>query len=106
MTSKTNTIRDIKNIIRIWGTITDADMELISSPVINQVGKDHFTLAESYHLDYVGTTTYVHESVTDTEDIPYEDLTQEVLDEILENLQTYDEFMNKTLDKCRDENWD
>jgi len=104
--NKQETIKSIRKIISNWGSpITDADMELISSPIINQVSKDHFSLAESFHLDYVGVTTYVHEIVTDETDIPYEDLSDDVLKEILENLQTYDNYMDKTMDKCRDENF-
>ena len=103
--NKQETIKTIRKIISNWGTITDADMELTSSPVVNQMGKDHFSLAESYHLDYVGVTTYVHEIVTDETDMSYEDLSDDVLDEILDNLQTYDEYMWKTMDKCRNENF-
>jgi hypothetical protein len=53
----------------------------------------------------VGVTTYVHEIVTDETDISYEDLSDDILEEILESLQTYDEYMLKTMDKCRDENF-
>jgi hypothetical protein len=103
--NKQETIKTIRGIISEWGSLTDADMELISSPIISQVSKDHFSLAESYHLDYVGVTTYVHEIVTDETDISYEDLSDDTLEEILENLQTYDNYMDKTMDKCRDENF-
>jgi hypothetical protein len=38
--NKQDLIKSIREIIRNWGSpITDADMELISSPVINQMGK-------------------------------------------------------------------
>ena len=104
--NKQETIKTIRKIISNWGSpITDADKELISSPVINQMGKDHFSLAESFHLDYVGVTTYVHEIVTDETDMSYEDLSEDILEEILESLKTYDEYMLKTMDKCRDENF-
>jgi hypothetical protein len=104
--NKQETIKTIREIISNWGSpITDADMELISSPIVNQVGKDHFSLAESFHLDYVRVTTYVHEIVTDESDVSYEDLSDDILEEILESLQTYDEYMLKTMDKCRDENF-
>ena len=104
--NKQETIKTIRKIISNWGSpITDADMELISSPVINLMGKDHFSLAESFHLDYVGLTTYVHEIVTDETDMSYEDLSEDILEEILESLKTYDEYMLKTMDKCRDENF-
>jgi len=104
--NKQETIKTIRGIISNWGSpITDADMELISSPVINQMGKDHFSLAESFHLNYVGVTTYVHEIVTDETDMSYEDLSEDILEEILESLKTYDEYMLKTMDKCRDENF-
>ena len=103
---KQETIKTIKQIISDWGgSITDAEMELTSSPIINQVSKDHFSLAESFHLDYVGVTTYVHEIVTDETDMSYEDLSEDILEEILESLKTYDEYMLKTMDKCRDENF-
>ena len=104
--NKQETIKTIRGIISNWGSpITDADMELISSPVINQMGKDHFSLAESFHLDYVGVTTYVHEIVTDETDIPYEDLSEDIIDEIWVALVDYEEYMLKTMDKCRDENF-
>jgi hypothetical protein len=103
--NKQETIKTIRSIISEWGSLTDADMELTSSPIVNQVSKDHFSLAESYHLDYVGVTTYVHEIVTDETDMSYEDLSDDTLGEILENLQTYDNYMDKTMDKCRNENF-
>jgi hypothetical protein len=53
----------------------------------------------------VGVTTYVHEIVTDESDVSYEDLSDDILEEIFENLQTYNEYMLKTMDKCRDENF-
>ena len=103
---KQETIKTIKQIISDWGgSITDAEMELTSSPIINQVSKDHFSLAESFHLDYVGVTTYVHGIVTDESDIPYEDLSEDILDEIWVVLVDYEEYMLKTMDKCRDENF-
>jgi hypothetical protein len=104
--NKQETIKTIKQIISDWGgSITDAEMGLTSSPIVNQVSKDHFSLVESYHLDYVGVTTYVHGIVTDETDMSYEDLSEDTLDEIWGICVDYEESMLKTMDKCRDENF-
>jgi hypothetical protein len=87
------------------GEITTADCEADSSPVIASLGKNTFQLAETFGFHKVTAVTYVHDTETDEDYIPYEDLKKDVLEEILRLVENYVDGLEKTMDKCRGENW-
>ena len=104
--SKGRTINGIKSVIEKWGgSISTKDMELESSPVYQTLGKDHHILIERFYKDEVEVVTYIHGIETDVNTIPYESLDFDTLDEILNEMLTYDIMMDKTMDSCRDEDW-
>lgn len=102
---RTATIREIKSIIEKWGSISTRDMECESSPIYNQISKDHYSTIERFYRDYVEVVTYVHEQEVDTFTVEYEDLNDDLLHDIYIELEAYDVGMDKTMDSCRDEDW-
>jgi hypothetical protein len=65
------------------------------------MGKDCQQLAERINFDGVSVTTYVHETVTDEDEIDYEDLNKDILEEILRIAENYETDMEKTMERCR-----
>jgi hypothetical protein len=105
---KENLIQKIKQVIGDWGSVNS--VELISmgsqsnSICINSIG-NVFQLIESFNYDDVTTITYHDEVALQEMYIPYEDLNEDVLQEISEVMDEYDHYMKKTMDKCKDENF-
>lgn len=98
-------ISEIKLIIEKWGSLTTADLETNQSPVYSQFNKDHFSLIERFNLSDVEVITYIHETEVDSFNVSYEDLDEDMLYDIFGELETYDIMMDKTIDSCRDEDW-
>jgi len=106
--SKAKTIKRIKAILGDWGGTNTAELELDCSPCINSIGngKNNVSqLIERFNVDSVTAITYHDELELGEEDIDYEDLSNELLDEILNIMEEYDVSMNKAMYKCRDENF-
>lgn len=104
--SKGRTINGIKSVLKKWnGSLTTKDLEMESSPVYQTLGKDHQILIERFYEDEVEVVTYVHGLEVDTNTIPYESLDFDTLDEILNEMETYDIMMDKTMDRIRDEDF-
>ena len=99
---KDEIISQIKEIIKEWGSFTTADVQAESSPLINSVSKNSFQLAERFNVDGVEAVTYVYDNVTDNDFIPYEDLDEDVLEEILMLAEDYEIGMDKTMNRCKD----
>lgn len=88
--AKANLIKKIKYIIKNYGAFTPSEVGADSSPVIASLGKDTHQLAEVFYLHKVEAIIYVHENETSTNFIPYEDLSTDVLKEILELTKVYE----------------
>jgi len=79
---KTEIINHIQKIIVKFGEFTTADVEANSSPVIQSLGNTHL-LAEQFGEHKVTAVLYVNDMETDEDYISYEDLSKDVLQEIL-----------------------
>lgn len=81
---KKTIIKKIKAIIKEHGSFTIADVQADSSPCIASM-KGATQLAESFHYDKVEAVTYElkYDEEIDSDNIPYEDLKKDVLEEIL-----------------------
>jgi hypothetical protein len=98
---KTEIIKRIQKIIVEFGGFTTADVEANGSPVIRSLGNTHL-LAEQFWGHKVTAVLYVNDTETDEDYISYEDLSEDVLGEILmlaeiweaENLQTEKRISN------------
>lgn len=80
---KTELIENINKIIVKFGEFTTADVEANSSPCINSLGKDTHQLLEEFGEHKVTAVTYVHETVVDEDYIKYEDLSVDILEEVM-----------------------
>jgi len=99
---KRTIIKRIKAIIRNIGITTNADMGLGSSPILNSIGSHTCQLLETFGVDKAKAITYVHEMETDEDYILYEDLSKELLEEILFNLENYEVDLDKTMERTKD----
>lgn len=103
-TQKERLIEKISAIIKKCGSVSTADLELSSSPIHKSISKDHYILIEQFNQDDVRIVTYVHETETNDDYIPYEEVSTENLKGILENLKEYAEQKEidweKTLKRC------
>lgn len=103
--TKTQKISRIKEIIREWGGTTTAELEADSSPCISSSGTNKMnvsTLVEGFYQNDVNIVTYNNETEIADDTIPYEDLTEDVIDEILDLLEDYDTDNSKTMKRCED----
>jgi hypothetical protein len=79
---KKEIINHIQKIIVEFGEFTTADVEANGSPVIQSLGNTHL-LAEQFGEHKVTAVLYVNDTETDEDYISYEDLSEDVLQEIL-----------------------
>jgi len=82
---KEENITYIKKIINKYGSFTTADVEADSSPCIASVGngRNVSQLVESFYLGYAEVVTYVHDTETNTDLVPYEDFDEDVIADIM-----------------------
>jgi hypothetical protein len=77
-------IAKIKEIIETYGSFTIADIEADSSPCVGSLGRNCIQLLESFDINSVEAVVYVDDRENDSEDILYEDLKDDNIDEVLE----------------------
>jgi hypothetical protein len=98
----------IKEIIIKWGKTTSCELELEFLPCISSIGKNNHnveTLIEEYNLLGVLAITYHNDIEIDEDNILYEDLNDYNLNEVLEIMENYDIDIQKTMDRCQNENF-
>lgn len=83
-------LQNIKRIVNTFGSFTIADLEGDSSPLINSMGKDNVQLAERFYDKGVDAITYVHETEVSDDFIEYENLNDDVIDEINTLAENYE----------------
>jgi len=104
ISEKTSQIEYIKDVINKWGATTSAELELDSSPVFNNISGKVCSLIESFTFNYVTVVTYDDELEIEEENIRYEDLSDELIDEIHTIMEIYDTREIELYDSIRDEN--
>jgi len=98
-------IEYIKKVLSTWGTTSTSELELESSPVYNNLTGKICTLVEEFTEDYVRVVTYDDDIDIDEEDVPYEKLSDELIDEIHTIMEYYDAEQEKLYDSIRDEDF-
>ena len=101
---KTEKILRIKEIVREWGATTTAELEADSSPCISSSGTNKMnvsTLVKGFNLNNVKIVTYNNETEMAEDNIPYENVTEDVIDDILYLLEDYDTDNYKTMQRCQ-----
>ncbi len=97
----------IKSILSTWGMTTASELELECSPCLRSTGsnKNNISeLVEEFIEDYARVVTYHNETEIAENDVPYEDLPDDIIDEIHNIIEQYDVEMQKTMDRCKSEN--
>jgi len=103
--TKEEKITQIKDIIEKWGSTTTCELELESSPCISNVGTNKVNISiliDDFYSDHVTATMYQNEIEISYDDYNYEDLSDEIIDEIYEIMENYDADMDKTQKRCED----
>jgi hypothetical protein len=80
-------------------------MECETSFKLDHISDKHFSLIERFYREDVEVITYIDGEEKDIFNVPYTNLSFDLLDEILNAMETYDVMMDKTMDSCRDEDW-
>jgi hypothetical protein len=73
---------NIKRIINTFGSFAISDLDGESSILIDSMGKDNVQLAERFYDSGVDAITYVHETEVSDDFVEYENLDDDVIDEI------------------------
>lgn len=86
---KADYIEKIQGIIDNIGYTTAADMQLDCSPIHQEINRNHISLIEKFSRDTCTVVTYVHETETDEQEVPYEEISLENLEIIANHLADY-----------------
>jgi hypothetical protein len=95
-TDRQEKIDYIKRVIREWGVVSTAELELECSPMYHSFGKDHVMLVEAFYGDSVEVVEYVHEQDTDSHNVNYEELSDDLIDDICTIIENYEADCIKT----------
>jgi hypothetical protein len=99
--SKAQKIAYIKKVIGDWGSTSCCERERDHSPSMNSLaGGRVCELVEDFQLDCVGTVVYDDDNEVDWNNYNYDELSDEVLDEIVEIMEDYEADMLKTEKRC------
>jgi hypothetical protein len=100
-------INGIKTIVNKWqGSVSVIEMECEGNLKLNQTDDGNFDLIDFFYQDEVEVSTYTDNVITDVKTIPYTELSFDLLDEILNELEIYDVSMENAMDSICDEDWD
>jgi len=100
--SKAQKIAYIKKVLGEWGATSCVELERDHSPSMNSLaGGRVCELVEDFQLDGVGTVVYDDQNEVDWNNYTYEELSDEVLDEIKEIMEDYEADMLKTEKRCQ-----
>ncbi len=102
--NKSDKIKRIKDILDTWGATSVSEIGMGSSPVLSSNGNGRHnvsTLVEKFYVQGVEVVTYQDETEIDSDDMNYEDLPEEVINEILEQVEYYEVDMLKTEERCK-----
>lgn len=101
-----NKIKSINTILDkcFNGETTTAELEADSSPCISSTGTNKnnvSVLVERFSINNVGVITYNNETEIGEDDMSYEELDEEIIDEILELLEQAEVEYDKTMERCQ-----
>jgi hypothetical protein len=108
MTKKSEKLKEkqiayIKKVIKEWGSTTAGELQLESSPCVNSLaGGDVCELIESFNIDDVESVVYDRKgNEIDWNNISYEDLSEDLIDEIYNIIEAYEADMIRTEKRCQ-----
>jgi len=94
-------IKRIKDILVVWGSTSCTERECDHSPTINSIGNIAEQI-ETFYADSVEAIVYDDDVETQYNSYQYEDLSEEIINEILEIVDEYEADMLKTEKRCAD----
>jgi len=100
MKKKEKLINDIKSIIFNYGGFSISDVEYENSPVISIDGKIN-KIAESFDISGAYVTTYINEIEISEDYYFYEDLSTNILVDILSICKSFCTDCEKTMKRCK-----
>jgi len=103
--SKAQKIGKIKKVISEWGSTSCCERKRDHSPCLNSIGygkNNVCELVEQFYADSVETVVYHDEVELNYNNYSYEELPEEIIDEILEIVEDYETDMLKTEKRCQD----
>lgn len=100
---KEEQIAYIKKVIKAWGRTTAGELQLDHSPCVNSLGDGGVCeLAEGFHLECVTTTIYDRDgNEIDWWDYKYEDLSEDLIDQIWNIIEQYEVENLKIEKRCQ-----
>jgi hypothetical protein len=100
---KEKQIAYIKKVTKEWGEITSGELRLDHSPCVNSLGDGGICeLAECFNSDGVITTIYDRDgNEIDWWDYKYEDLSEDLIDQIWNIIEQYEVENLKTEKRCQ-----
>ena len=100
---KEEQIAFIKKVIADWGSTTSGELALESSPCVNSLaGGDVSELVESFNADDVDTVVYDRKgNEIDYNSYEYEELSEDLIDEIHGIIEEYEADMIRTEKRCQ-----
>jgi hypothetical protein len=97
---KAKKIRRILSVLENWGNTTSGELRLDHSPCKSSIGEGKTAvveLVEYFNRTDIGTIVYQDEQELDENNYNYEELSDDLLDEILNIMENYDVDMEKTM---------
>lgn len=103
MKTKHSKIAYIKKVIKEWGETSAFECEVESSPIMNSLGDGNVCeLVEEFRKDDVGTVIYDrHGEEIDWHDYEYEELSDDLIDEICDIIEYYEADKLRTEKRCQ-----
>lgn len=98
---KNKKIAYIKKVLGEWGATSCCELERDHSPSMNSLaGGRVCELVEQFRVDGVESVVYDDDNEIDWFNYTYEELSDDVLDEIVEIMEDYEADMLKTEKRC------
>ena len=102
---KTSKINYIQSVIQRWGATSSFELELDGSPCISSTGSNKNNtsqLVERFNLADVLVVIYNNETEIDENNVDYEELPNEIIDEICGIMEDYEADQLQTEKRCAD----
>ena len=96
-----NKIKYIKKVLADWGATSCCERERDHSPSMNSLADGRVCeLVESFDINGVETVVYDDQTELDWNNYTYEELSDDIINEIVEIMEDYEADMEKTMKRC------
>lgn len=96
--TKIDIIEKITSIIKEWGPITTKQLCIEMSPVYCFMDRNNYRLIESFNEESITVMHYLNDSSTNESEYSYNELTEDILEEIMWIIDDYNnDMINETI---------